>query len=489
MILRDKAITGVKWTTLSFTITSILQFIQIFILARILDSSSFGLMAIVMVVIGFAQTFSDMGVSNAIIYRHDTTKNQLSSLYWLNIIAGISVFVILLILTPFIVNFYHQPQLTVLLILTSLVFLITPIGQQFQILLQKELVFDNLAKIDIISQMVGTFITILFAYLGFGVISIVFGQLANTTLRCICLLKSGWGTWHPNLHFHIPDLKNYLNFGMYQMGESTINYFNSNLDNITIGKFIGVNALGFYSFAFNIVLLPIQKINPIINRVAFPVFSKLQSHNNGLKDAYMYVLNIISVINFPIYIGMAVTAPIFIPLIFGNKWLPSIVLLQILVGVGLIRSIGNPIGSLLYAKGLANVGFKWNVIVMFTQVPGIILGAYYGGTLGVAIILLALNIFYFITSYILLIKRVLGGCLKDYLYSIWPAFWMSTIMGIIVWLTGVILSNYPDYILLAIQISFGFMIYVILMIIFYRKILYELLDVILHKNNSSIKNY
>jgi O-antigen/teichoic acid export membrane protein len=104
--LKRQAASGVKWTALSTGITTGLQFLKFAILARILGPEAFGLMGMTMVVIGFAQAFADMGVSNAIIYRQDATKEQLSSLYWLNILSGIAVFFVILAVTPLVVVFY-----------------------------------------------------------------------------------------------------------------------------------------------------------------------------------------------------------------------------------------------------------------------------------------------------------------------------------------------------------------------------------------------
>jgi len=137
--LQKKATDGVKWTGLSALITTVLQLLQILVVARLLQPEDFGLMSMVTVVIGFAQAFADMGISNAIIHRQDADRDQLSSLYWLNILAGIIVCVVTIALSPLIVSFYNQPRLSSLIIWGAIIFLVTPIGQQFQMLLQKEI--------------------------------------------------------------------------------------------------------------------------------------------------------------------------------------------------------------------------------------------------------------------------------------------------------------------------------------------------------------
>ena len=116
MSLKHKALSGVKWTTLSAVIVSIFQITQLAVLARFLEPSDFGLMALVMIVIGFSQAFLDMGISNAIIHKQNISDQQLSTLYWLNVLAGITLFVVIYVISPFISDFYNEPELTKLIV-------------------------------------------------------------------------------------------------------------------------------------------------------------------------------------------------------------------------------------------------------------------------------------------------------------------------------------------------------------------------------------
>lgn len=362
MSLKKRAIAGAKWTTASTVLVSIFQFIQLTILARLLGSSAFGLIGMVMVVVGFANAFADMGMSNAIIHRQDTTKQQLSSLYWLNLFTGIVVCCTVILISPLIVEFFQEPQLQNLLIFTSAIFLITPIGQQFQMLLQKELNFDRLAKIEVMSSFFGTVIAISSALLGFGALSLVFGQLGSTSLKSVNLATVGWRTWKPSLHFDIADLKGYLGFGMYQMGERSINYFSANIDTILVGRLLGAEVLGLYTVAYQLIITPLRKINPILTRVAFPVFAKIQSDNLSLISGYNQMIKLLGYLSCPLLIGLAVTAPLLVPALFGDGWEQTIFLVQVLSVVGILKMLSNPGGSLLLAKGYANIGFYWNLL-------------------------------------------------------------------------------------------------------------------------------
>jgi O-antigen/teichoic acid export membrane protein len=482
--LKSQAISGVKWSGISMGAVTALQFVTLAVLARLLSPSDFGLMGMIMVVIGFAQAFADMGVSNAIIHRQDTTRNQLSSLYWLNIIAGIIVFFVVCASASLIVGFYHEPRLHNLLYLTAVIFLITPFGQQFQILLQKELRFNGLAKIEIATSIVKAVVAIVLAFSGFGVYSLIWGQLADTSARVLMLLGAGWRNWRPGFHFSKRDLRGYLSFGLYQMGERTINYLNSNLDYLLIGSMLGAKPLGYYTLAYNLIIRPSSLINPVITKVAFPVFSRIQNETDRLKRGYLKGLQLLSSINFPIMAGMAAVASVAVPTIFGEQWKPSVILVQILTIVGLLRSAGNPVGSLLLAKGRADLGFKWNTALMIIQIPGLYLGAKLGGTVGVAIAFAVLMGLFTIFSYPILIRALLGPCLREYVGSMWSALWMSIVMAGAVFTVGIFLRNSPQQQLLIIQVLCGIAVYLVLMIYSQGRLLWEIKEMVWNRKAS-----
>ena len=459
MTLKQQAVSGVKWSGASMGAVTTLQLVTLAVLARLLSPVDFGLMGMIMVVIGFAQVFADMGISNAIIHRRDTTRDQLSSLYWLNILAGVIVFFVVCASMPLVVGFYDEPRLAGLLYLTAVIFLITPLGQQFQILLQKNLKFDELAKIEIATAAINSAVAISLAFAGFGVYSLVWGQLAATTTRVALLCSVGWRQWRPSLHFAKQDLKGYISFGLYQMGERAINYLNSNLDYLLIGSMLGAGPLGYYTLAYNLIIRPSTMINPVITKVAFPVFSLIQNEADSLRRGYLKVVQIISTVNFPLMVGLAVVAPLAVPVIFGEQWLPSVILVQILAIVGLLRSKGNPVGALLLAKGRADLGFKWNLLLTLTQIPALYVGVRTGGTTGVAIAFAMVMIVASIFSYLLLIRPLLGRCLREYILSMWPALWMSVVMGMAVYAVDRLLTGVSEPASLITQILFGGLVY------------------------------
>ncbi|PWV93812.1 PST family polysaccharide transporter/teichuronic acid exporter [Paenibacillus cellulosilyticus] len=384
MSLKQKGAAASKWTSLSTIVVTLVQFAQLAILSRLLNPSDYGIMGMITVVVGFAQIYSDVGISNAIIYRQDISRQQLSSLYYLNVLSGVLVLLVVLAVSPLIAWFYNEPKLLTPLWWVSLIFIIIPIGQQYQVLCQKELKFNQLAIFDILSYSLGLVVAITSAWMQAGVMSLVLGQLTVSSVKTLCLVLVGMRSWKPGFHFKFNEVKEFIKFGAYQMGEKTIHFFSTNIDYIIIGKMFGTQVLGYYTFAYQLAIIPVMKINPVVTQVALPIFARIQHEKKKLREGYLTVLQYLSMINFPIYAGLIIASPLFIPIMFGDKWNGSILFIQVLSLMGLIRSTIQPNNSLLLAIGRADLSFKWTVISMFVLLPSIGIGVTVGQAEGIA---------------------------------------------------------------------------------------------------------
>jgi len=466
--LRTTAAHGVKWTGTSSLVTTLLGFIQLAILAHVLSRADFGLMAMITAVLGLAQVYADMGVSNAIIYRRDTARDQLSSLYWLTVFSGVAVFTATVAVSPLVGLFYREPRLASLVRWAAILFLVMPWGQQFQILFQKELKFRRLATIEIISAVAGTCVAVTLAFAHTGVYALVFGQVANASAKSCLLVALGWRRWAPQLHFRRSDLKGYVGFGMFQMGERTLNYFAANLDYLLIGRFLGPTPLGVYSIAYQLVVVPLMRVNPILTRVAFPVFSRRQDDDSALQRGYLELAELIAFVAFPLLLGLAITAPVAVAVFFGERWQASVPLIQILALMGAVKALGNPSGSLLLAKGRADIGFYWN---LFTA--ALTLVAFWSvvarGVVYVAWANTLLNLVLFPLSFAIL-HRLVGLDWRRYGVSVRRPLVISVIMGLGVYAADKILHSRltSQQLLLSVLVLAGVAIYIGLWVSFGR---------------------
>ncbi|WP_110076547.1 MULTISPECIES: MOP flippase family protein [Pseudidiomarina] len=362
MTLKKQALGGVKWTSSSMFIVTLLQFAQLSVLARYLEPADFGLMAIMMVVIGFSQAFQDMGISNAIIQRQSITHTQLSSLYWLNIASGVVLSLIVLAISPFVADFYDEPRITGLMAILSSVFVLVAIGNQYRVLCQKELDFRTMETINVVAAIAALAVAITLAIQGVGVLTLVVAMLTQAGLASALFLWVGLRCYHkPSLVYKHSELSGFYGFGLYQMAEQSINYISTNSDKLLIGKLVGLNAAGFYSLAWQLIIFPVSKINPIVNKVAFPVYSKVQDDPATLNRYYSFNIKFLSIVTMPLLAFLAFFSHEVVYVVFGEGWSKTADLVPALAMIGIIRALGNPGGAIILSQGRADVGFWWNL--------------------------------------------------------------------------------------------------------------------------------
>ncbi|HXV13470.1 MAG TPA: MOP flippase family protein [Candidatus Krumholzibacteria bacterium] len=376
--LRRRATSGARWTAAATGVRVGLQFLQLAILARLLRVEDFGVMAIANVAMAFAVTFSDAGVSNAIIHYRDAKREELSSLYWLNVLGGLVVFVAMWFAAPLVARFYHQPTLEPVLRVAASVFIVGPLGQQFQVLFERDLHFGRLSVVEIASLVAGAVVGIVLAVRGFGVWSLVWSSVLSSVLRSLGLAAIGWARWRPMLHFVPRECGRFLHFGAYQMGEKTVNLAAQHLDKLVIGYLLGTGPLGYYELAYRFISRPHQIINSLFTRVAFPVFSAVQHDRDRLRKGYLELIEAIAAIMIPLHLAMFALAEPLVGVQLGPRYETTVALLQILWIAGMAFAITSPVGTLLLACGRADIGFWINVVRTTLVIVSVFVGARWG---------------------------------------------------------------------------------------------------------------
>lgn len=480
--LKQQAITGAKWSGTSIASTTVLNFITTAILARLLSPEEFGLLGMMTIFIGLIGCLADAGVSNAIIYHQDATKSELSSLYWINILMGGILFTIVVLSHPLAVAYFDEPRLSTYLPLIAATLIITPIGQQFRILLRKDLAFRTLTGINILSTSVACVTAITVALFGLGIWSLVFRPVVLSLVATTGFVFVGIRRkWLPDLCFQIGSIRKYLRFGLFQMGERLLDNLRSNVDYLIIGRFMGAEALGFYSLAYSLITLPLSKINPIITGIAFPTFAKMQSDDWLLKTSYLKMLRYLSTLTFPVMFGMLIVAPVFVPTVYGSRWLPAVHVLQVLCVVGTLKSLGNPLGSLLLAKGRADIGFYFNVFTTVVIAAGCMIGVKWG-TIGVAYGIATTTLLLLWPVDIYVRWQIVGMKLKEYFNSFkFPAM-ASGLMIVLLWITSFLLNHMSNTLNLFLQVLVGSLFYIFFHWIFDRSFSLEFRETVLNRN-------
>lgn len=447
--LRKETTSGIKWTAFASLITSIGGLFLLAVLARNLDKADFGLMAIVNILTIFSVELVDMGIGQAIIQKQKATALQLSSLFWINISLGVIVFLGLYLVAPFISNFYENPRLTTLIQIISFIFIFNGLSSQYQALFQRDFRFKLIASIDIISFGIYFILVIVLVFMGYGVYSLVWGSLVRAVVRSLSSFAIGSKTNLPSFVFDLNEIKVFLNFGAFRFGAFIITYFSKRLDSLLLGKLLGMDVLGVYDVYQRILQQPIKVFSPIINKVTFPLFSKLNKDKEKGKYAFLQIFNLLNSLRLPIFIFLIVAAEPIVKIFLGESWLENILVFKILALFFLFRTIGAFTGTVMVAGGKANWSFYISLI-MVTITP---LAIYFGSKyqmLGVAIALLTINILTQIPRYIFIIRKILPISLKEYFTPIIKPFIFSCLAALSVFpFTFIKIGSLPLLILMS----------------------------------------
>ena len=425
--LGDRAIKGIFWNGISLITRQGIQFVTVAILAHLLFPEDFGIIAMAFVFTGLMTTVNDLGLASAIIQRKTVTQEQLSSCFWVGISMGILLCGIIITTSRLIANFYHEPLVQPVISILSFGFIIGSIGIIHRSLLVREIEFKKLAFIEIGAVVGYGAISIPMAIMGFGVWSLVWGELFRyfiTTISVWIVCK-----WHPEFIFRYKPFRELLGFGANVMGANLLNYISYNVDYLLTGRFLGPASLGYYRMGYRLADLPHRTVSPTVTKVSFPAFSKVQEDNERLQKGYLKTITYISLINFPLLFGLIIVAPEFIKVVYGSKWIPAILPTQILCIAGLIYSIVSATGTIFLSKGRADIAFKWTIVNVVTLFIAVLIGIRFG-IIGVAIAIAVRAII--VTPFCALIANWLIDLrFKHFLSSLLPAIEGSLVMVIV----------------------------------------------------------
>lgn len=379
MGLKQTALSGVKWTAAASVILNIFQIVQLSVLARFLNREEFGIFAIVMVVILFTNMFLDLGLSPAIIHEQNIGKEELNSLYWFNIWMGVALYAILYIGSDYIGEFYENPEIAFYIRIVGVTIVLQAFGQQFYTLFEKDMKFDIVTRYQVFVSIFRMVLSLVLAFANFKLYALIIPNVLGALLNSLLLFYAGTKYFYtPKLGFDVRHIVRYLSFGGYYTAGQVINYINAKADEFLIGKLLTSSDLGLYSVAKKLVEKPASVINPIITRVTLPALALVQNDEDKIKDVYLKTINYLSSVNFPVYIMIIVFSDDIIILLLGGQWSDSVNIVKLLSVYFMVRSTGNPVGSLLLAKGKPHYSLNWNSLMLFLIPPAIYVGSKWG---------------------------------------------------------------------------------------------------------------
>lgn len=427
------AITGAAWTTVSTVVRSVVSLLQVSILTRFLEKSDFGIVAIAVLFIGFTSIFLDLGISIGILHKQNISRQEYSSLFWLNIFSGIFLTIILMLFAPIVSNIYNEPDLTPILQLLCLSLFLSSLGNQHRTVQQKKLRFKLISFVEIVSSFITIIVAVLTAYGGYGVYSLVYSSLCASLCPNIIFLLIGLSKDN-NIFFHfsLKETLPFLKIGGYSIAGQVLDYFSREMDVMIISATLGKEALGVYSLCKRLVTALYSSVMPIYNKVLVPLISSLQNDVNHARTVIYDIVESVALTNYPIFLLLAIFPGFIINTIYGANYLDSIGVLSLLAIHYGYSSPTNPASSILIAFGRTDLGLCWTIFL--TTVFGI--SSYIGAQFSIEGMVLAILIGRFLLTpinWIITIKPIIGGVFLDYFLKTFKPFILSISLALPFW--------------------------------------------------------
>jgi PST family polysaccharide transporter len=374
--LKEKTIRGGLARLCALGAGFLLRLGALMILARLLGPKDFGLMGMVTAFTGVLGLFRDFGLSAAAVQRTTITEQQMSTLFWVNVLLGALLGLVALAMAPIIAAFYHEPQLFGVTAVLASGFLFNAAGIQHSALLQRQMRFTALAAISIVSSIVGIAIALGGAEAGYGYWALTAIPVASSVVGSI----GAWAStgWVPGMPRRGTGIRTMLQFGGTLTLNGLVAYIAYNAEKVMIGRFWGADAIGIYGRAYQLVTLPTDNLNSAVGEVAFSALSRLQNDPIRFKGYFLKGFSLVMGLTLPITIACALFADDVVYFLLGPKWKDAAAIVRLLAPTIAIFAIVNPLGWFVYSLGLAARSLKIALVFAPFMITGYVIGLPYG---------------------------------------------------------------------------------------------------------------
>ncbi len=437
------------------------------VLARILAPEDYGAVALITIFIAICNVFIENGLSTALIQKKDADDLDFSSVFYCNILISTILYIIIFFTSPLIAKFYEIPELTALIRVLGISILIAGLKSVQNAYVSRKMIFKKF----FISTSVGTigsaFVGIWMAYHGYGVWALVTQQLFNTTVDTLML----WITvkWRPIWAFSIERLKKLFKFGWKMLCSALLDRIYNELYELVIGKIYNSESLAYYNKGNQFPSIVAENINGSISSVMLPALSNEQEDKEKVKRMMSRSMKLSSFILFPMMVGLAAVAEVFVILVLTDKWLQAVPLMQLLCFSYIFWPIHTVNLQAISAMGRSDIYLKLEVIKKVVGIVALLISCPFGVTVMAIMKIITSIISIFINAYPN--KKLLNYTLKEQFKDILPAFSISLVMGAIVFIMGKIiniasLSPIKLLLYLILQVGVGAVVYIGLAYVF-----------------------
>lgn len=450
--LQQKTFYGMIWTFLKHFSLEGFAFLQGIILARLLVPKDYGLIAMTQIFFAIAGTFIDSGFSNALVRKKNRKEIDYSTVFVTNVILTFFFAVVLSLCAPLIANFYHEPILKDIVRANAFLLVMNSVNAVQGTRLRINLQFKVTSFISVVNNIIIGITTIIFAYLGFGVWSLIYPNYLSPFLY----FGMYWyfQRWRPKVNFSWKIWREYFAYGSNLLAASLLTRIWDNIYPLIIGKKFSAIDLGYFSRANGYAKLPATSFQGTLNSVTFPVLSSIQDDDSRLSKAYRRLIRVSGYVVFPMLIGLAALAKPVIYVLITDKWAASIPYLIVLC----FSVMWNPIHvlnlNLLKVKGRSDLVLKleiikkalYLVVILFTM--NISVMAMCVGSVLTSFIALYINTYY--------TGKIIHVGFFIQIRDLFPSFFFAASMGILVYVSTFFISNMFLQLLIGIIIGISY---------------------------------
>lgn len=405
--LRQQMISGVMYTAVAKYSGIVISLVVMAVLARLLTPDDFGVVAIASVFIAFFELFTNIGFSSAIIQHKELTDKDLSNIYSFTLWMGLTLSLLFFASSWGIASYYDNPALRSICQILSVNLFLSSASMVPNTLFYREKQFKLLAIRTLCIQIATGATAILAACQGAGLYTLTIQPLLSGLL--LYLISIRYHPVRPSLTLGLESIRKIWGYSLYQFLFNIINYFTRNLDKLLIGKFLGMDLLGYYEKSYRTMMLPVQNITYVVTPVLHPILSDYQKDLGQLRASHEKIVRLLALIGFPISVLSCFCANEAILILFGDQWQASVPAFQILsftIGIQLVLSSS---GSFYQSGGDTRSMFHCALFAATTSALGLLVSLLFFKTLeAVAWSILITFLLSFVQCYGLLYRKVFG---------------------------------------------------------------------------------
>lgn len=378
--LKQKAISGVIWSSIQKFGTMGISFVSNIILARLLTPDDYGCVGMLMIFITVANTFIDGGFGSALIQKKQPTQEDYSTIFYWNLALSFILYAILFFTSPLIAGFYNLAMLSPVLRVQGLVLILNSLSIIQLNRLRKQLKFKKISIVSLTSATISVGVTIYLAYNGWGVWALVAQQLLMSFFNTVLFwIVAGW---MPSFIFSYQSFKELFSFGGFILLSNLLNTLGNNIQGILIGKFFSSHTMGLYSQARKLEEVASTSLSNVVDQVSFPVLAEVKNDKTRLINVLRKLITSIAFFSFPIMLLLIAIAKPVIVLLYSSKWIECVPYFQILCVAGIAISLQNINYYAVAAIGKSKELFFWTVIKRIISLGLIIIGFFIYGIWG-----------------------------------------------------------------------------------------------------------